>query len=68
MLRCNLFFYLYSYCRDPGLSAGSLCRLQVSVLSIVVNPNTLNLDADPELWPNFLDQDPGPDPVLCYQF
>ena len=29
------------------------------------DPNTLNLDPDPDFWPN-LDQDPGP--VLCHQF
>ena len=34
-----------------------------SVSSSVVDPNTLNLDPDPEFWPN-LDPDPG----LCYQF
>ena len=33
------------------------------VFSIVVDPNTLNLDLDPDpgFWPN-LDPDPGPDP------
>ena len=38
-----------------------------------MDPNTLNLDPDPEFWPN-LDPDPemwlnlDPDPGLCYQF
>ena len=41
----------------------------------VVDPNTLNLDPDPGLWPYLNpdpvpDPDPGPDPnpVLCYQY
>ena len=29
--------------------------------TLVVDPNTLNLDPDPGVWPN-LDPDPGPDP------
>ena len=35
----------------------------------VVDPNTLKLDLDSEVWPN-LNPDPGPDPDtgLCYQF
>ena len=33
----------------------------VIIFSNVVNPNTLNLDPDPEYWPNM-----DPDPVLCY--
>ena len=40
--------------RTPLPSPGNL---EVSV----VDPNTLNLDPDPGLWPN-LDLDPGPDP------
>ena len=33
------------------------------LLTSIVDPNTLNLSADPECWPN-LDPDPG----LCYLF
>ena len=29
-----------------------------------MDPNTLNLDPDPEFWPNL---DPDQDPELCYQ-
>ena len=45
---------MYRYVREPAS---------------VVDPNTLNLDPDPELWPN-LDPNPdkGPDPGLCYKF
>ena len=31
--------------------------------SSVVDTNTLNLDPDPEFWPNL-----DPDPELCYKF
>ena len=45
------------------------CNVTISV----VDPNTLNLDPDPDtgFWPNLdPDLDPGtdPDPGLCYQF
>ena len=36
-----------------------------------VDPKTLNLDPNPEFWPNLdMDPDPGmdPDPRLSYQF
>ena len=33
------------------------------ILPCVVDPNTLNLDPDPEFWAN-LDPVPGPDPGL----
>ena len=33
----------------------------------VQDPNELNLDPDPEYWPN-LDPNPVPDPGLIYQF
>ena len=34
-----------------------------------MNPNTLNLDPGPGLWPNLdQDPDPDPDPGKYYQF
>ena len=38
-------------------------NLSEPVCGSVVDPNTLNLDPNPEFWPN-LDPDPGPDPWL----
>ena len=33
----------------------------------VLDPNTMNLNSDPEFWPNLdPDLDPGPDLGLCY--
>ena len=33
------------------------------------DPNTLNLDPDPEFWPNlYPDPSPDPDPGLWYKF
>ena len=46
---------------ESGFNSGSE-TLEIPV-PIVVDPNTLNLDPDPEFWPN-LDPDPG----LNYQF
>ena len=40
-----------------------LVSFENNFFSSVVDPNTLNLDPDPEFWPN-LDPDPG----LYYQF
>ena len=42
-------------------NAPSVTDLFCVVSCIVVDPNTLNLDADSGFWPN-LDTDPGPDP------
>ena len=50
---------------ESGFNSGSE-TLEIPV-PIVVDPNTLNLDPDPEFWPNF-DSDSGPDPGLGYQF
>ena len=50
---------------ESGFNSGSE-TLEIPV-PIVVDPNTLNFDPDPEFWPN-LDSDSGPDPGLGYQF
>ena len=48
---------------QPWLKFDTFTAGENSVSSSVVDPNTLNLDPDPEFRPN-LDPDPG----LCYQF
>ena len=43
----------------------SFPREEGSIWSSVVDPNSLNLDPDPEIWPNL---DPEPDPGLNDKF
>ena len=57
----NQFFYLLWQ-----MPCGFDLNLSEPVCGSVVDPNTLNLDPNPEFWPN-LDPDPGPDPWLWYQ-
>ena len=46
-----------------GTTTGDRTHKTLEYGTSVVDPNTLNLDPDPECWPNL-----NPDPGLCYKF
>ena len=49
--------------RYSGRSTFTFTVELVMLIPSVVDPNTMNLDPDPEFCPNF-----NPDPGLCYEF
>ena len=72
----------YKISHDKALFCFVLPSLKISFRKLLINkslsfpieisikdPNTLNLDPDPEFWPNlYPDLSPDPDPGLWYKF